>query len=264
MRFAKLHGLGNDFIVVDRSQASELDGDRARRLCDRRFGIGGDGVLLVEPGAAAPWRMTVFNADGSRPEMCGNGLRCVVRHLHDRHGAPARFEVETDAGVLPVSIGPAGVTVQMGRALHQAAPRIELDGRRFDGDLLSLGNPHFVMFGDWDDATFHRFGQRLSTHPRFPDGANVSFAHLAGDGAIDLKVWERGAGPTLACGTGACATAADAWLSGRMTPGRPIEVRLPGGALTIDGSPEALVMTGPAEHVFDGVWVEGRPPSAAR
>lgn len=253
MRFAKYQGIGNDFIVVEGSSAANLGAEQVRRLCDRRFGIGADGVLAVEPGVEAPWRMTVHNADGSVPEMCGNGLRCVVRYLRDRHPElPASFTVETGAGPLPVNDGAHGITVQMGAVRDDGTRRLKIDAQPIEGRLVSLGNPHFVMFGHWTDSEFRRLGPALVGHPTFPEGANISFAELR-EGGIGLRVWERGAGPTLACGTGACATAAVAWLDGRHASDW-IRIELPGGALLIAGGPKALEMTGGAEKVFEGVW----------
>lgn len=254
MRFAKYEGLGNDFVVVDADAAGALDIERIRRLCDRRFGVGADGVLVVEPGRAAPWRMTVHNADGTRPEMCGNGLRCVVRYLRDRHPTlPARFGVETDAGPLTVEDGSAGVGVDLGAIVDQGPLTVDAGGQAFTGRWLALGNPHYVMFGAWSEGDFQRWGPQLVGHPAFPAGANISFAEVEAPDRIRLRVWERGAGPTLACGTGATATAAAAWLEERIGAAR-VAVDLPGGRLWIEGRPAALRMWGPAREVFVGEW----------
>ena len=253
MRFAKYQGIGNDFVIVERRAVGRLTPSRAKQLCDRRFGIGADGVLVVEPGEKAPWRMTVHNADGSVPEMCGNGLRCVVRYLGDRDPSlGSSFTVETGAGPLPVTDGPAGVTVQMGTIVDHGSRTLKLGDAAYTGRHLSLGNPHFVLFGRWSDAAFRALGPALVAHPDFDHGANISFAE-PGAAGIDLRVWERGAGPTLACGTGASATAAAAWLEGRVAPGL-VRIDLPGGRLHIGGRPDAITMTGGAEKVFEGVW----------
>jgi len=253
MRFAKYQGLGNDFVIVERAEVGPLDAERARRLCHRRFGIGADGVLVVEPGSKAPWRMTVHNADGSVPEMCGNGLRCVVRYLRDRHPElPDAFAVETGAGPLPVRLGSQGITVQMGPIDDHGPRDVVIDGHTLTGRFVSLGNPHFVMFGVWPDARFAALGPKLVHHATFPAGANISFAQKT-PGGLKLRVWERGAGPTLACGTGACATAAAAWLEARIDDGA-MRIELPGGPLFIAGGPSAISMTGGADKVFDGVW----------
>lgn len=201
--------------------------------------------------------MTVHNADGSRPEMCGNGLRCVVRYLRDRHPAlPARFTVETDAGALSVEDGRAGIGVELGAITDLGVVTIDLEGRTFTGRRLALGNPHYVLFGVWSDGEFHRFGPQLTAHAAFPAGANISFAEVEASDRIGLRVWERGAGPTLACGTGATATTAAAWIEERVAA-RRIAVDLPGGRLFVEGGPAALRMWGPAREVFVGEWRPG-------
>lgn len=259
MQFWKYEGLGNDFVVVEREQAPDLDAERVIRLCDRHFGIGADGVLVVEPGRASTWRMTVHNADGSRPEMCGNGLRCVARYLRDHHGLGSTFAVETDAGVLEIEDGPLGIAVTLGAITDHGEAKVVVADRTFSGRRLSLGNPHFVVFDAWGEGDFERFGPRLVEHPAWPAGANISFATVVEPNRIALRVWERGAGPTLACGTGATATAAAGWLDGRIEPSR-VAVDLPGGRLYVEGSPTALRMVGPARAVFRGVWAGGRAP----
>ncbi|MCB9545041.1 MAG: diaminopimelate epimerase [Myxococcales bacterium] len=251
MRFTKYQGLGNDFIVLD-APLPEPTAEEARALCDRHRGVGADGVLLVEPGERAPWRMRVRNADGSPSEMCGNGLRCVARHLARHHGFSAG-PIETGAGPLQVEVNGAHIRVAMGAARSLGHLRLDAAGLEVEGHHVRLGNPHFVLFGRWSDALFRQLGPALSTHPAFPEGVNVSFASLAGPNHIELRVWERGAGPTLACGTGACATVAAAWWEHRCDPSA-VRVDLPGGRLTIEGAAGALVMQGPAERVFEGEW----------
>ncbi len=255
LRFTKWEGLGNDFVLVDRvsDRGPSLNPAQVRTLCDRRRGIGADGVLVVDR-IAGTWRMQVFNADGSSSEMCGNGLRCVALHLADRHGFKGGF-IETGAGPLEVELLADEVAVSMGAARSLGRIRLDAAGSAVEGHHVRLGNPHFVMFGRWSDAVFERLGPTLATHPHFPEGVNVSFATLAGPGKesarIDLKVWERGAGPTLACGTGACATVAAAWWEHHAAPSE-VTVSLPGGDLLIRGSASALVMQGPARRVFEG------------
>lgn len=257
MRFAKYEGLGNDFVVIEGTIGADLDATQVQRLCDRRLGIGADGVLVITAGRAASWRMTVHNADGSRPEMCGNGLRCVVRYLRKRHPSlPTAFVVETDAGLLTVEDAADGVAVDLGAIVDQGELTVECEGRPVTGRRVSLGNPHFVLFGGFSEADFHRFGPILVSHKAFPAGANISFADLEAPDRIRLRVWERGAGPTLACGTGATATVAVAWLEKRVA-GRRIAVDLPGGRLLIEGGPAALRMVGPAREVFVGEWGAG-------
>lgn len=269
LRFAKYEGLGNDFIVVDRTAAlaQALDRRTVTALCDRHFGVGADGVLLVDVEAPS---MRVLNADGSIPEMCGNGLRCVALHLVRRGAAAGRFDVATDAGPHVCDVVLAGegegASVEVEMRVPSIAPRdvpvvsdrplvdetLDVDGRPVRGTAVSMGNPHFVTFDDVGDART-TLGPRLERDPRFPEGVNVGFATMR-DGGIDLSVFERGSGWTMACGTGACAAAVAAVETGRAERGAPIEVRLPGGTLVIrvGSRGERVTMRGPAHFVFDG------------
>ena len=262
MHFSKWQGLGNDFIVLDRRVGGRWPSPaEAVALCDRHFGIGADGVLLITADARADAGMVVFNADGSTPEMCGNGLRCVEGALAARGQlGPA---IATGAGVLAVEQHGDAFRIQMGPAQVEPAVVIEVAGLRVSGQPVSTGNPHVVLYRDaaWTDAEIARVGPALSVHPRFPDGVNVSFARAARDDRLDLVVWERGAGLTLACGTGACAAVAAGWASGRLSG--EVEVHLPGGALRVGGSSDEVWMQGPARHVFDGRLPAGRGAGAA-
>jgi diaminopimelate epimerase len=275
--FQKYEGLGNDFVVVDATDEQAISPARAVELCDRRRGVGADGVLLVLPprasGDGAVARMRVINADGSVPEMCGNGVRCVALHLvragrvgPDGTAGPAAVAVETDAGLRVCAIdaveagrGGALITVDMGvvRVLGDRALRdLGEPSSDMTCTLADAGNPHAVLFGTFARGDVDRLGPRLATHPFFANGTNVEFAHVAGpaaEGGIDLVVWERGVGVTLACGTGACATVAVACARGLAPRDRPIGVRLPGGRLDIavDGGGRAT-MRGPARFVFAG------------
>ncbi len=264
--FDKYEGLGNDFIVIDATDAEALTPDDARALCDRHFGIGADGVIVVAPAqtSGADARMRVVNADGSVPEMCGNGLRCAALHVARRRGlARAELTVETDAGLRVCTVededGQGTVTVDMGvvRVDGEAAIAVDgLDGAaggRVDFFLADAGNPHAITFRASTRADFERIGPQVATHPRFANGTNVEIATVGPTG-IDVVVWERGVGPTLACGTGACATLAVAVARGLARAGVPTEVRLPGGALQIriDAESGRAIMRGPARHVFTG------------
>ena len=244
-RFAKYEGLGNDFVVIEGEPDGVSKGD-AVRICDRRHGVGADGVLVVsnEP------RMRVINADGSIPEMCGNGIRCVALHLAIARGIErGTLAIETDAGLRSCEIvrteNRASVRVDMGKV--RFVGERDVGGKKlFIGDA---GNPHAIMFGDFSDADVDALGPKLATHAAFPKGTNVEFARVR-DGAIDLVVWERGVGRTLACGTGACATAVVAVAKG-LVRGPRVRVTLPGGDLQIEpGDP--TYMTGPARLVFHG------------
>jgi diaminopimelate epimerase len=257
--FAKYEGLGNDFIVLEVQRERDFPAERAPRLCDRHFGIGADGVLLILPprenGGAL--RMRVINADGSVPEMCGNGVRCVA--LHSARGQGLRHgtvRIDTDAGsracLIEDTDGEGLVTVDMGivRVLGERTLRIE--DRSLTLTTADAGNPHAVIFGSFERRDVEHLGPVIATDSNFSHGTNVEFAHLEGD-HIELIVWERGAGLTLACGTGACATVAVATAKGFVTQSSPVRVRLPGGILSVTIDPDGrATLRGPARHVFSG------------
>jgi diaminopimelate epimerase len=254
--FTKYQGLGNDFIVVDLPDEHAMTPERATQLCDRRLGIGADGVLIVSPprtpGGDA--RMHVINADGSVPEMCGNGVRCVALHVAGARGMTrGTVRVETDAGERACLLEDGGmVTVDMGLVRVLGERTVDLDGQPVVLTAADAGNPHAVLFGTYARGDVERLGPRLATHPTFPSGTNVEFAIASADG-IDLVVWERGVGITLACGTGACATAAVACEKGFAARGSPVTVRLPGGSLDVTiASDGRATMRGPAKRVFSG------------
>ncbi|EYF03596.1 diaminopimelate epimerase [Chondromyces apiculatus] len=260
--FEKWEGLGNDFIVVE---GLPMSVELARTLCDRRFGIGADGVLVVRVDPEAAPRMQVWNADGSRPEMCGNGLRCVAAWLVD-HGRVATgdgLRIQTDAGERRCDIVAAGpdlyqVTVDMGRARltgplvipAEGAKGAEVQEHRFT--CVDMGNPHAVTFAPHPPKAIDTLAPRVATLP--PEGTNVELCRMTGPRRIEVLVWERGVGRTLACGTGACAVAAVACDQGLTPYGEPLDVVLPGGALTIQvaAGTRALTMRGPARRVFVG------------
>ena len=261
-RFAKYEGLGNDFVVIEASEGAITSGDAAR-MCDRRRGIGADGVLVVSPHAELDAKMKVINADGSVPEMCGNGIRCVALHLAIARGlAQGKVAIATDAGPRTCEFERAGdrasVRVDMGRVRYEGERTIEVGGERVALAIGDAGNPHAILFGAVDDARVDALGPRIATHRDFPAGTNVEFATVRGD-AIDLVVWERGVGRTLACGTGACATAVAARETGLVRAAR-VRVSLPGGDLEIEPGVEGVTfMTGPARLVFRGEIDEGEP-----
>jgi diaminopimelate epimerase len=270
MRFAKYHGLGNDFLVVDLRTADAALAARVQdpatvvALCDRQFGVGGDGVLAVLPSAIGDARMRVLNSDGSEAEMCGNGIRCVARELVRGGLAKRALAIETGAGLLTCEIDDAGVTVAMGapRLSRAEIPMTGPAGERcidqpFEGRAItcvSMGNPHAITFVSSLDearALAETIGSATEHHAWFPHRTNAEFAFAKNRTEIDLVVWERGCGITLACGTGACATAVAAILTGRCDDA-PIQVNLPGGSLAIRVLPDNVLMSGPAVHVFDG------------
>jgi diaminopimelate epimerase len=278
MRFAKYHGLGNDFVVVDLRAASAADAAavqdpaNVRAACDRQFGIGADGVLAILPSSQADARMRVLNADGSEAEMCGNGIRCVVKELHDRGGLTRReLAIDTDAGKLVCELVDGGVTVAMGAPrlargeIPMVGPASErciaqplaIDGATLELTCVSMGNPHAITFVESRERAWQlapTLGPKVERHSWFPQRTNAEFAHVRSRRDIDLVVWERGCGITLACGTGACATAVAAIVTGRCDERGPVRVHLPGGELAIEVLPGLtdVRMHGPAVHVFDG------------
>ncbi len=268
LAFRKVEGLGNDFLLIDRTGAplaevvAEVEALRpaAPALCDRRTGVGADGILVVGPGADDEHgSMFVINHDGSRPEMCGNGLRCVAQHLAGSQGPDLR--VHTDAGVKRCRVVGEGrqveVDVDMGPGRDEGE-RTPGGARTFRA--VSMGNPHAIAFVDGDpEALCRTEGPAVEVDAQFPDRTNVEFAQLHDQG-LTLWVWERGCGVTQACGTGACATACAAVWSGRWPPDRPLAVDLPGGRLwiTVPADRSAGVgMRGPARIVFDGTIALG-------
>lgn len=260
IRFDKYEGLGNDFVIVDVASEGALSPEKALAICDRHRGVGADGVLLVLPpaSAGARARMLVLNADGSRPEMCGNGIRCVALHLARRDSTPGiTYVIDTDAGPRTCGVERDGdradVMVDMGRAELTGEHVAELDGTPVTFTRVSVGNPHAIAFDvEASRADLDRFGPLVSG--AFPGGCNVELARRVADGRFEVAVWERGVGQTLACGTGACAMAVAAVARNLASPSQKIEVRLPGGPLEIVVSAPALglSMRGPARRVFSG------------
>lgn len=260
LRFGKYEGIGNDFLVVDAPSETALGPDDARRLCDRHYGVGGDGVLLAAPPVTpgAHGRMVVLNSDGSRPEGCGNGLRCVALSLARKTGLPrAELVIDTDAGPRTALVEMRGhaadVTVSMGKASREGEVKAQLRGEELTFQRVSMGNPHAIVFDvSCTEAELDELGPRLSQS--LPGGTNVEFVRPTGSAAFDVLVWERGVGRTLACGTGAAAVAALAALEGRAPFDAPITLRLPGGPLELTVRREDLAVTlrGPARFVFSG------------
>jgi diaminopimelate epimerase len=273
--FTKMHGIGNDFVLVD-CLTFDLGGrdlaELARRMCHRRFGAGADGLILAERGQAASFRMRMFNPDGSESEMCGNGIRCLAKLLRAHgHSSDACMDIETGAGVLMVEVLRDGrVRVDMGRArllrgevgvAGDAASTfieepVEALGKTFTGTAVSMGNPHLVVFVEnVGSVPLESWGPALESHVLFPQRINVHFVEAKSRARLVPRPWERGAGATLACGTGACAAAVAGIETGRCDS--PVRVALPGGELEIDVAPDRRThMTGPAETVYSGEWLE--------
>jgi diaminopimelate epimerase len=268
--FTKMHGLGNDFVVIDAiNQQVDLDPQLSQRIADRRFGIGCDQILLVEPPrtAATAFYYRIFNADGGEVEQCGNGARCFARFVIEK-GLTAEREIPvgTAAGDIRLYLEADGqVRVNMGvprldpadipfeAAANAVDYALDVDGRAVTIGAVSMGNPHAVMLvDDVATAALATWGPLIEGHPRFPRRSNVGFMAVRGRDAIDLRVYERGVGETLACGTGACAAVVYGRLRGLLDP--RVEVALPGGRLMISwrGNGEPVWMTGPAAIVFEG------------
>jgi diaminopimelate epimerase len=280
MRFTKMHGAGNDYVYVSCfDQPLPADpADLARRISHRRFGVGGDGLILIVPSDIADARMRMFNADGSESEMCGNGIRCVAKYVHDHQLASgSRLRIETGAGVLSLdlALGKDGkvteVTVDMGApqleapniptSLAESGPVInhplEIGGRRLEVTCVSMGNPHCVVFVEeaTDDLVLG-VGPLIERDPRFPKRTNVEFVEVLHRGEVRQRTWERGSGETWACGTGASAVCVAGVLTGRTDP--EILNHLVGGDLRLrwDRAADRVWMTGGATEVFSGDWDE--------
>jgi diaminopimelate epimerase len=273
--FSKYQGLGNDFILIDNrhSDTPIIDSDEAIIWCDRHFGIGADGVIFVLPGQqGADYTMRIFNSDGSEPEMCGNGIRCMAKFIAELEGkahAAVTYKIHTLAGMITPEILPEGdVQVDMGEP-HLAAieiptslgmvdnqvvnQSIEVDGQAWTVTCVSMGNPHCMTFvADANAIDLAAIGPKFEHHPVFPQRTNTEFVQVIRPDYLRMRVWERGAGITLACGTGACATVVAGVLTGNSD--RRCTVELPGGCLQIEWSQEdnRVYMTGPAELVFTG------------
>ncbi len=279
LQFSKYQGLGNDFLMLDGRGASSTDAsygltpERIKRLCDRRFGVGADGVILaLPPRQGGELRMRIFNADGTEPEMCGNGMRCLARFLADSDGdLPGRqWQIETLAGrIVPELLQDGSIRVDMGAPFLDpesipttlacgenglAQGNLEVAGSSFAVGAAGMGNPHVVIpVDDVEAVDLERYGAAFEVHPAFPARTNVHFVQVISPTHLVMRVWERGAGPTLACGTGACATLVVAHLLGLAE--RCARLDLPGGPLEIDWDQASghVFMAGPAVAVFDGV-----------
>lgn len=267
-KFEKWQGCGNDFVLIDRGTNDIDEPDKIKFLCDRHFGIGADGVIYVLNSTKAATRMRIFNADGTEAEMCGNGLRCFARYLlsGDKFFSDDELTVETGAGILTVSMKYGLVTVDMGEPIFAAdqipvdgfgsnkliAELIEVDGVTYKMTCVSMGNPHCVVFvDDIAKVDLEKIGPKFETHKFFPRKTNTEFVQVVGKDRLRMRVWERGSGITMACGTGACATAVAANLNG--LAGKKSTVILDGGELNIDWRDNNhIFMTGAAEKVFAG------------
>ena len=282
MKFTKMHGAGNDYVYIDARGITEDWPELSRRMSDRHFGIGGDGIILVMDSQVADLKMRMFNADGSEGEMCGNGIRCFAKYAIEREiaqNSDSVLKVETLAGIRTVELvcrngsvtgakvamgipelRPDEIPVALGYATGNSSgpvtdyPLSILD-RQLKLTFVSMGNPHAVAFVNEPVADFplHAIGPMVEHHPIFPNRVNFEIVNLNGGGQVDARVWERGSGETLACGTGACAIAVASRIHGYSQGW--LDINLPGGALTIvwDGEGEVF-LEGPATEVFTGEW----------
>lgn len=271
MRFTKMQGIGNDYIYINCFEEQVKDpAALSVRLSDRHFGIGGDGIILIKPSENGDAEMDLYNADGSRAKMCGNGIRCVGKYVYERGIAKKDvLKIDTQSGVktlyldvendhvrsIRVNMGQPGLTPE---TIPTTLPGVENQtitaaGQDWNATCVSMGNPHCVIFVD-DVAHFplETVGPELENHPVFPERANIEFVRMCGENEVEMRVWERGSGETWACGTGACAVAVACILTGRT--GRRVLVHLRGGDLEIFWNEQTneVEMTGPAEFVFDG------------
>lgn len=286
MRFTKMHGIGNDYVYVNGfTETIENPSELAKKVSDRHFGIGSDGLILILPSDRADVRMRMFNADGSESEMCGNGIRCVAKYAYDHglsHNNP--MTIETGRGVLRLSLDVENgkvqtVTVDMGEPIleleqipvkqgaagrnalfkrqseHVYALAMEMDGKEIHATFVSMGNPHATIYvPDVSKVDLNQWGPKLEHYPAFPRRMNIHFVQIISRDEVIMRTWERGSGITLACGTGACAVAVAGVLTGKTD--RKLLAHLPGGDLLLEWleNDNHVYMTGPATEVFSGEW----------
>lgn len=275
MKFTKMQGIGNDYVYVNCLKEKVEDPCAvAKKVSDRHFGIGSDGLILIKPSETADFEMDMYNSDGSQGAMCGNGIRCVAKYVYD-YGLTDKTSIciSTKSGIkyldLQVENGKVkSVRVDMGAPILNAGqipivsehPQvldepIKVDGQVYHMTGVSMGNPHAVVYlEDVDGLDIEKIGPGFEHHPCFPDRVNTEFVKVLDDHTVQMRVWERGAGETLACGTGACAVAVSSILNGKVNGEKPVTVKLLGGDLEIfwDREKNTVFMTGPAEVVFDG------------
>ena len=258
MHFTKMHGLGNDYLYVygETENPSEL----SIKLSERHFGAGSDGMIWISPSRVADFKMRIFNADGSEAMMCGNGIRCVGKYVYDKgYTDKKQLKIETLSGIrtldLQVSSGKVkSVTVDMGKAVASEDLTLDIEGQSLTCTPVSVGNPHAVFFvEDIEKVELTKIGPKIEHHESFPDGVNAEFIQVLGDNELRMRVWERGSGITMACGTGACASTMAAVKKKFCDYDTPVSVHLDGGTLKIQIShDDNVTMTGPAETIYEG------------
>lgn len=279
--FVKMHGCGNDYVYIDAFKTRVEDPvDLAIKVSDRHFGIGSDGLILVAPSEVADGRMIMFNLDGSEGKMCGNGVRCVGKFLHDEIGGKFKkdeLSIETLSGIKYLKMitndknEAEAAVVDMGKAILEPKlipvdmgsdfkedkvvdERFEVDGEVFGITCVSMGNPHCVIFTTTpvEEIDLAKIGPKFEHNAIFPEGVNTEFVNVIDEHTLRMRVWERGSGETWACGTGTCATVVAACLNGICKKGEDVLVHLNGGDLTINYTDERVLMTGPCTRVFEG------------
>ena len=259
MHFTKMHGLGNDYLYV----YGEVPGNIAeisQKLSDRHFGAGSDGMIYISPSSEADFAMRIFNADGSEAMMCGNGIRCVGKYLYDKGYTDRKsLKIETLSGIktltLFVTDGKVdAVSVDMGKTVVGKRMSLSAEGRAFDIIPVNVGNPHAVIFvDDIDETPLEKYGPLIEKNNAFPGGVNVEFVKKTGENEFRVRVWERGSGITMACGTGSCAVASAAVSEKLCGSGSPVCINLDGGSLSVKVNEDfSVVMTGPAQTVYEG------------
>ena len=275
MKFAKMQGCGNDYVYVNGFEErvdEKKKPDLVRKLSERHFGIGSDGVIFINPSNIADFEMEMYNADGSRSEMCGNGIRCVAKYVYDKQMTSQKeFTIESfgkiknitiieengKAKLIKVGMGKPELRTEMIPAVYDSetviAKPIKIDEEIWEGTCVSMGNPHVVMFvDDVKNMELEKIGPKFENHPMFPNRSNAEFVKVIDTETVEMRVWERGTGETLACGTGCCATAVASILNGKT--GNKVLVKVLGGEILVEWDREnnEIYMTGPGEFVFEG------------
>ena len=259
MHFTKMQGLGNDYLYIFGEVPGNVK-ELSVKLSDRHFGVGSDGLIYISRSETADFRMRIFNADGSEAMMCGNGIRCVGKYVYEKgYTEKEEITVETLSGIrtllLDIRDGKVNsVSVDMGYVRHEKDMTVKMYDTEYRMAVMNIGNPHAVIFtDDLSEETVRKIGPRIEHHTRFPGGINVEFVSVTGENTLRMRVWERGSGVTMACGTGACASAGAAAVKGLVRQGEPVIVRLDGGELQITVHEDGKVtMKGPAEFVCEG------------
>lgn len=275
MKFTKMQGCGNDYVYINGFEETiekEKKPELVRRLSERHFGIGSDGVIFINPSEIADFEMEMYNADGSRSEMCGNGIRCVAKYVYDKKmttqqeftiesfGKIKNITIIVDNGIaklIKVGMGKPELRTECIPAIYDAekiiAEPIEVDGAIWKGTCVSMGNPHVVFFvEDVKHMDLEKIGPKFENHPMFPNRTNAEFVKVLDENTVEMRVWERGTGETMACGTGCCATAVACILNGKT--GNKVLVKVLGGEILVewDQNADEIYMTGPGEFVFEG------------